>query len=42
MTSRSYFGKMNSTLGFVVPLAMFVFVIDSYTVLLQISYSQTA
>ena len=25
MTSRSYFGKMNSTLGSVVPLAMFVF-----------------
>ena len=24
MTSRSYFGKMNSTLGSVVPLAMFV------------------
>ena len=23
MTSRSYFGKMNSTLGSVVPLAMF-------------------
>ena len=26
MTSRSYFGKMNSTLGSVVPLAMFLFV----------------
>ena len=26
MTSRSYFGKMNSTLGSVVPLAMFVYV----------------
>ena len=26
MTSRNYFGKMNSTLGSVVPLAMFVFV----------------
>ena len=25
MTSRSYFGKMNSTLGSVVPLAMFLF-----------------
>ena len=25
MTSRSYFGKMNSTLGSVVPLAMFYF-----------------
>ena len=25
MTSRSYFGKTNSTLGSVVPLAMFVF-----------------
>ena len=25
MTSRSYFGKMNSTLGSVVPLAIFVF-----------------
>ena len=25
MTSRSYFGKMNSTLGSVVPLAMFIF-----------------
>ena len=25
ITSRSYFGKMNSTLGSVVPLAMFVF-----------------
>ena len=24
MTSRSYFGKMNSTLGSVVPLAMFL------------------
>ena len=24
MTSRSYFGKMNSTLGSVVPLAMFI------------------
>ena len=28
MTSRNYFGKQNSTLGFVVPLAMFVFVRD--------------
>ena len=27
MTSRSYFGKMNSTLGSVVPLAMFGFII---------------
>ena len=27
MASRSYFGKMNSTLGSVVPLAMF-FVVD--------------
>ena len=26
MTSRSYFGKMNSTLGSVVPLAMFIFI----------------
>ena len=25
MTSRSYFGKMNSTLGSVVPLAMFIY-----------------
>ena len=25
MTQRSYFGKMNSTLGSVVPLAMFIF-----------------
>ena len=24
MTSRSYFGKMNSTLGSIVPLAMFL------------------
>ena len=24
MTSKSYFGKMNSTLGSVVPLAMFI------------------
>ena len=24
MTSRNYFGKMNSTLGSVVPLAMFL------------------
>ena len=24
MTSRNYFGKMNSTLGSVVPLAMFI------------------
>ena len=24
MTSRSYFGKMNSTLGSIVPLAMFI------------------
>ena len=29
LTSRSYFGKMNSTLGSVVPLAMFSFVIDT-------------
>ena len=28
MTSRSYFGKMNSTLGSVVPLAMFVLKMD--------------
>ena len=27
MTSRSYFGKMNSTLGSVVPLAMFILLI---------------
>ena len=27
MTSRSYFGKMNSTLGSVVPLAMFGFIV---------------
>ena len=26
MTSRSYFGKMNSTLGSVVPLAMFLLI----------------
>ena len=26
MTSRSYFDKMNSTLGSVVPLAMFIFI----------------
>ena len=29
MTSRSYCGKMNSTLGSVVPLAMFAFIIVS-------------
>ena len=29
MTSRSYFGKMNSTLGSVVPLAMFFFLIST-------------
>ena len=28
MTARSYFGKMNSTLGSVVPLAMFLSHID--------------
>ena len=28
MTSRNYFGKQNSTLGSVVPLAMFVFIRD--------------
>ena len=32
MTSRSYFGKMNSTLGSVVPLAMFqiIFAINTF------------
>ena len=28
MTSTNYFGKMNSTLGSVVPLAMFLILID--------------
>ena len=27
MTSRSYFGKMNSTLGSVVPMAIFLFLV---------------
>ena len=29
MTSRSYFGKMNSALGSVVPLAMFIIVYNT-------------
>ena len=37
MTSRSYFGKMNSTLGSVVPLAMFAFIIVSVFVFAFVS-----
>ena len=36
MTSRSYFGKMNSTLGSVVPLAMFTFSLGSWVDLLSV------
>ena len=38
MTSRSYFGKMNSTLGFVVPLAMFKYRIQYQGPLLTRKY----
>ena len=35
MTSRSYFGKMNSTLGYVVPLAMFQLTLAMGTALME-------
>ena len=36
MTSRSYFGKMNSTLGSVVPLAMFLQILEIFFLFLTL------